>query len=285
MGMKAAFITIHGMGETPPTYSDEIIRELTRRLGPKFANLQPGRVYYQGILQPNEQRVWNSVARRVKWDELRKFLLFGFGDAAGLESGKEEADSVYTLAQIEIARELYRAAIALDVGAPIVMLAQSRGCQVFSCYMWDAQLAASGKPVDVGIWKDIKLHEAKITGGPPLTAQQIAILQGASLNTFFTTGCNIPIFVAAHATQQIEPFPKPNASFEWHNYYDRDDVLGWPLADLSPAYAQLVSDHPINAGGGIMGWLLKSWNPMSHGQYWGDDDLLDPLTDKLSRLL
>ncbi len=138
------------MGETKPNYSDEIVRELAHRLALKFNNLHVGKVYYQGILQPNEQRVWNSVARRVKWDELRKFLLFGFGDAAGLESGKEEADSVYTLAQIEIARALYRAAIALDAGAPIVLLAHSLGGQVFSCYMWDARKAASGKSLAPG---------------------------------------------------------------------------------------------------------------------------------------
>ena len=46
-----------------------------------------------------------------------------------------------------------------------------------------------------------------------------------------------------------------------------------------------MTDHPINAGGGIMEWMLKSWNPLSHSQYWGDDDVLDPLEEHLRALL
>jgi len=136
----------------------------------------------------------------------------------------------------------------------------------------------------VGIWQDIGHFESEITGGDPLTAAQKAFLQGVSLRSFYTTGCNIPIFVAAHASREILPVT-PNDTFEWHNFYDEDDILGWPLADLSPQYKKIVTDHPINAGGGIMEWMLKSWNPLSHSQYWGDDDVLDPLEEHLRALL
>jgi dihydrofolate reductase len=72
MSKKAAFITVHGMGKTNRTYSEEIVRELRRRLGAMSDGLHLGKVYYQDILQPNEERVWAHVAHRVKWDELRK---------------------------------------------------------------------------------------------------------------------------------------------------------------------------------------------------------------------
>jgi hypothetical protein len=284
MAKKAAFITVHGMGRTEETYNAEIVEELQSRLGSTFDNLHVGKVYYQGILQPNEDRVWNSVAGRVGWDQLRSFLLFGFADAAGLESGKEGLESVYSQTQTLIATELYRARKEMDGDGPVVMIAHSLGCQVASCYFWDAQQASQGNVVDVGIWQEIDAFEERITNGATLTGEDLAFIQGKSVRTLFTTGCNIPIFVAAHATEDILPI-KPNNAFEWHNFYDRDDVLGWPLSELSDQYATVVRDYPVNAGGGIVGWILKSWNPLSHEQYWGDDEVLDPLESKLRELL
>lgn len=284
MPKKAALLTVHGMGRTEEDYNAQIVSDLRHRLGQLFGSLHVGKVYYQDVLQPNEDRVWKSVASRVKWDDLRKFVLFGFGDAAGLESGKEPIGSDYAKAQIKIARELLLAREAMSMSGPVLILAQSLGCQVTSNYFWDAHQAAMGNPPRVGIWQDIGRVQAQITGGRPLTAEEISFLQGKSFRLFITTGCNIPIFVAAHAKEDIVPI-RPNEHFEWHNYYDQDDVLGWPLADMSVEYAEVVTDHAVNAGSGIIGWLLKSWNPLSHTQYWGDTEVLDPLEARLRSLL
>jgi hypothetical protein len=281
MSKKAAIITVHGMGKTERDYNEEIVRELRRRLGAMSDDLHIGTVYYQDILKPNEERVWNLVAARVRWDRLRKFLLFGFADAAGLESDKDSRNSDYRKAQLVIARELFVAREAMGGDGPVVILAHSLGGHVTSCYFWDAGVAAQGRHPGSGIWRNITDVQTEITGGRDLTTDEIGFLQGNSFRTFITTGCNIPIFVAAHAKSDILPI-RPNGDFEWHNYYDKDDVLGWPLADL---YGNVVVDHAVNASSGILGWLLKSWNPLSHTQYWGDDEVLGPLVEKLRQLL
>ncbi len=284
MSKKAALITIHGMGDTPVNYNEEIVSELRGRLGEKSQDLHIGSVYYQKILQGNENLVWDKVSRRLKWDALRKFLLFGFADAAGLENGKESVNSVYSQAQTFLASELLAARNAMGGVGPVVILAHSLGCQVASCYFWDAMQYAKNQFPKVGIWQDINYLQKQVNGGVPLSPDEISFIQGKSLQYFYTTGCNIPIFVAAHLSKDILPI-EPNSTFEWHNFYDKDDVLGWPLAELSTDYANVVKDHVVNAGGGIMGWILKSWNPMSHGQYWGDDEILDPLEKHLRQLL
>lgn len=285
MSKKAAFITIHGMGETPENYYKEIQKELKDRLGSKFDDLHFGHVYYQKILQDNERTVWDKVAKRLKWDELRKFVLYGFADAAGLENGKESVNSVYSQAQTLIARELLAARNAMGRDGPVVILSHSLGCQVASCYFWDAMQFDEIKKPKVGIWQDMDFLQKEVKGDVPLSVDEICFLQGkSSLKYFYTTGCNIPIFVAAHLSKDILPI-EPNKNFEWHNFYDKDDVLGWPLVELSPKYAEAVKDYAVNAGGGIMGWILKSWNPMSHNQYWGDDEILVPLEKHLRQLL
>ena len=281
---KVALITLHGMGITAPDYVNELSQDLARRLGPAFDALHIGAVYYKGLLLANEQRVWNSLGRQVRWDGLRQFLLYGFADAAGLESAKMLHGSVYTMAQARIARELYLARQAMRHDGPVVVLAQSLGGHVMSCYFWDAQGELQGDKANVGIWQDIQQFRPEISGTQPLSDADIGFLRGSSISHVLTTGCNIPIFVAAHAVQQILPM-RPNTSFKWTNYYDKDDVLGWPLAELSEQYRATVTDVPVNAGGGLFGWIARSWNPLSHLQYWRDDEVLDPLTDTLLGLI
>lgn len=284
--MEAALITIHGMGRTESSYDEGIKQEMRQRLGTRWSRLHFDKVYYQGILQPNEDRVWSLVAGRLSWDPLREFLLFGFADAAGLEAKKHLPGSVYTQAQINIAKVLFDARTALGGDKPVVIIAQSLGGQVLSNYLWDAQHHLSNPgSVNIGIWRDPQQFAQQIAGQSSLSADELRFIAGGSLRYLYTTGCNIPIFVAAHAGAQIIPIDKPRPDFEWHNYYDKDDVLGWPLEDLSSAYASIVVDHRINASSGFFSWVFKSWNPMSHKQYWGDNDVLDPLEAHVAALL
>jgi hypothetical protein len=72
----------------------------------------------------------------VRYDHLRRFLLFGFADAAGLEHRKEDPGPVYELAQIEIARTLLELCDANGAGMPLIPLAHSLGCKVLSSYSY-----------------------------------------------------------------------------------------------------------------------------------------------------
>ena len=87
------------------------------------------------------------------------------------------------------------------------------------------------------------------------------------IERIFTAGANITLFVAGRP--EVKPFAKPNDCFEWHNLYDEDDVLGWPLQQLPPkderSYADLVKvERRIDVDG-----PCKSWNPLSHNEYLG----------------
>jgi len=282
---NVALVTIHGMGETRPDYADKLFATLQQAAGANAAQLYCGTVYYQDLLLYNEQRVWQTVGSRLRWSKLRRFMLFGFADAAALEHRKEQPHSLYHYSQLKISRALYLAKQQLAADGKLVLLAHSLGCHVLSCYLWDAQQAKAGIKPAAGIWRDIKRYQAGISGDNPLTDEDIAFLRGDSLLSLITTGCNIPIFVAAHAMEQIVPFNKPHSGFVWHNYYDKDDVLGWPLADLSPGYAALVNDIEVNAGGGFFGWLAASWNPLSHNQYWQEKKVITALNTQLTALL
>lgn len=289
---KVALITVHGMGVTPPDYADPLKEKLKNALGALYPELTIRPVYYQDLLQDNEAAVWNRVEAqgKVHYDDLRKFLLFGFGDAAGLEANKDDIDSVYEMAQQEIARALLDVYKQCGSDCHVVFVSQSLGCQVLSNFIYDGQKAKTGGAVSAGIWRDLA-HTKLVLGGldkPAMLAAMpaiLAFLRAETCMAWVTTGCNIPIFAAAH--KNIQPILRPNGSptFKWLNLYDPDDVLGWPLQPLSPGYGELVEDRAINSGQGAVDWILRSWNPLSHTTYWTDNDVVKPLADLLRGLL
>ncbi|MDB5916548.1 MAG: hypothetical protein JWR40_782 [Massilia sp.] len=280
-------ITVHGMGETPPDYASDLGRRLRAGIGAAFdARVDVRAVYYQDVLKKNEQEVWRRVqhSSTIRYQELRKFLLFGFGDAAGLENRKEDSGSVYELAQIEIAKTLLDAYAANGAGTPLVLLSHSLGCQVLSSYIYDAQKARSGLPVAAGVWRDID-HWSFTLQGRALTESEKSFLACGTALGWITTGCNIPIFVAAHKEMTIIPIRAPRPGFKWLNLYDPDDVLGWPLQPLSEGYRLLVEDRVVNVGHGVVNFVVRSWNPLSHSGYWQDDAVVAPLSSMLTRLM
>lgn len=281
---QVALIAVHGMGETLPDYADGLMAQLRNRLEKLAGQVVMRSVYYQGILHDNQRQVWDRTAAtgQVRYAALRKFVLYGLGDAAGLENRKEIPGSVYELAQGEIAGAML-SAYAVRPDMPVVFVAQSLGGQVLSSYLYDAQKAAAGRAVGAGIWRNIDAW-ANAALGRPLTASERVFLGGGSCAGLVTTGCNIPIFVAAHKEMHIIPIAPPTSLFKWINFYDPDDVLGWPLQPLSPGYRALVEDRAINAGGGVGNLLARSWNPLSHASYWEDGAVLDAIAAMLRRL-
>ncbi|MDC2889689.1 hypothetical protein [Psychrosphaera algicola] len=110
---------------------------------------------------------------------------------------------------------------------------------------------------------------------------------GKTLAGMFTLGCNIPLFSFAESDPQPIAFPgnvlsstlKQNA--RWFNYFDKDDVLGYPIKVINEAYNKVVDeDIEVDIGG-----LLRSWNPFSHDVYWSDKDIINPVANYLSTTL
>ncbi|MBO2658125.1 hypothetical protein [Shewanella algae] len=272
MAKTVALITIHGMGDTERNYYAGLYDEIEKSLGkPVWDKVIFKDLYYQDILQGNQEAIFNRMRDQIDWMKLRKFLLFGFSDAASLEVKKNDARSPYFLTQKMILDSLD--AVFEEAGnteVPIIVIAQSLGCQVISNYIWDAD---PSRHATNGVWS-ASLNDGVETGSVKDNFRRMR-----TLHRLYTTGCNIPIFVAGH--KKIEAITPPNPAFKWHNFFDEDDVLGWPLKPLSPSYNELVEDLSINAGGGGIGGVFKSWNPFSHGQYWTDGEVIRHLSSAI----
>lgn len=284
MGKKRiALLTLHGMGETKPSYADQLRESLIRRLNAEgeddWGYLIFNSIYYQEQLQRSQEDYIAKISGKVDWSKSRQRFFYSFSDPVSLEARKEQANSPYEVCQRTILNAidacLTRILELNSTLPPVVILAQSLGGQVISNYIWDAQRyqVARSHPTS-GIWRD---------GGPKDIAQSSVRDQFrrlASLRCLITTGCNIPLFLGGNPNPQAINSSTLSSTFEWLNYYDADDILGWPLADLSPSYAELVEDTKIQSGGTFI-----RETPLSHGEYWHTDEFQLKLVEKLRAII
>lgn len=64
-------------------------------------------------------------------------------------------------------------------------------------------------------------------------------------------------------------------------FFDKDDVLGFPLRPISDTYFHTVhADIAINVGG-----VVSQWNPMCHTRYWTDNDFTVPVARFIEELI
>jgi len=267
MSKDIAFITLHGMGDVKDNYAKEIQKKLSKKIGRKVWNdrVHVEVIQYQKYFQDNENKVWKNMnAYPLDGGWLRRFLLFGFADAGSLEYSGHRNQVVYKKVQKSIASALDNCFMQLgSQHKPVIIIAQSLGCQVISNYIWDFQH-------NLGIFKNQNNN---------LSEEQLLFRKLHSCDYLVTTGCNIPLFVSG--LDKIKCFKKPNENFTWHNFYDKDDVLGWPLSPLSKSFRNCVDlDQQINSGG-----IFTSWQPFSHGEYWGDKSVLKHLSRKMKLIL
>lgn len=266
MMKEIALITLHGMGEKDETpYYTDLEVGLIHALGDDWDRVSFQNVNYASVFQNPQNDLWgkiiNEPSNDIDMKELRKFFLFGFGDAGSLEASAHGNKVEYLAVQECIQMALKCAFVESDHNPdiPVVIIAHSLGCQVISNYLWDASKHTY-------IFKDSdSSNEA-----------ESRFLKLGSLRNLITTGCNIPLFIGG--IRDPKSFQPPE-SFEWDNYYDADDVLGWPLRQLGSSY-EYINDHAINSGG-----LFTSWNPLCHNQYWSDRDIIQTLSDKISLIL
>lgn len=184
----------------------------------------------------------------------RKFVMEAFGDGVTFERDAKNENSVYrkihfylkqTIEQVNVLSQEFE-------DSKIVVVAGSLGAHVLSTYIWDADHSR-------GIFENIAANSNNNL---------------RNLSLLATIGCNIPLFVSGLSEDKIFAIDKRNSEFVWDNYYDKDDVLGWPLRQLSNSYKDLVTDYQIHTG----------FYVGSHVKYWGSKNFTKPFTKKLVNL-
>lgn len=261
-------LVIHGMGSQERYYSHPMRDEINERLGPEPAGrVSWGEAYWADVLKERQTEYFNEARQNAELDfiSMRRFMVHSVADASAYRRTEDEKDTVYGDIHAKVTMALKKLDDPDEPQKPLVVMAHSLGAHIMSNYIWDLQ-----KP-----------------GAAPAGASDFLAMR--TLAGMITFGCNIPFFTFAYRKSEIKPIAFPGSALapalreraRWLNFYDPDDVLGYPLRPINYAYRKVVDeDIAINVGG-----LTTSWNPLSHSHYWYDNDFTVPVTDFLRSLL
>jgi hypothetical protein len=270
MYKKVGVLFIHGMGSTLDDFAHDTIQEIRNRISGQGLNRDDiawESVYWAPVLSPRETQLWVDLSAEndLNWAKLRKFFINGFGSATAYQSVQNRRDDVYGKIHDTVHQALKELRAKLGgVDRPLVVIAHSLGSVIMSDYIWDRQ----------------KGREPERFGASPFERME-------TLSGLITLGTSIPLFTLAHDPVQCIQFPPPGLAqnfqkkAKWLNFYDSDDVLGWPLKPLSINYADTVTeDIEVSVGN-----ILTSWNPANHAAYWADDSVIKPASYLIPSLL
>lgn len=270
MNKKIGVLFVHGMGSTFDDFAHDTIAELRNRISGKGFNREDiawESVYWAPVLAQRENQLWVDLAAEndLNWAKLRKFFINGFGNAAAYHMVRDRRNDVYGRVHgviHERVRELRGKLGGQD--KPLIVVAHSLGSVIMSDYIWDRQ-----KGRDSGRFGATSFERMETLAG------------------LVTLGSSIPLFTLAHDPVASIEFPPPELQpnlkkrARWLNFYDSDDVLGWPLKHLSTSYADAVSeDIEVSVGN-----ILTAWNPANHAGYWADDSVMKPVAHLIGTVL
>ena len=282
MSKRVAVAIVHGVGVEDPDFAAGMSRELTHEFADAVGIdraeaageliIEP--VHWAPVLQGAQSRLWRKVSARRDLDlvELRKYILDFAGDAIAYQPtphGREAYDTVHAV----LAESLRTLARTAGNRAPLCVIAHSLGTIISSNYLYDLSQRRRRGMVSRAV-RDVK-KDTPLENGDTLT---LFYTMGSPMAVWSLRfeGFGLPITVPATDLGTHHP----GLEGEWVNFYDPDDVIGYPLRPLNDAYERSVAkDVAVNVGG-----VLTSWNPLSHGGYWADADVIRPIARSLARV-
>ncbi|MHA1729753.1 MAG: hypothetical protein ACTSWY_13645 [Promethearchaeota archaeon] len=253
-----AIAIIHGIGrhETQDNdFAKGMIEELNDKYkGEKTLMCKP--VFWGDILQEKADKLLDKMKKdndgkivEMNFFTLRRFMINMAVETFTCQPLPKEKDKY-----IEIHNRFQEVLNALDdkagSDAPLCIIAHSLGSIIASNFMWDLQ--------------------DKIKKGFNLAG----LKNGDTFKCFYTMGSPIAIWGLRY-----KDFGVPIKVDNWLNFYNKDDIMAYPISNLN-AYYNIVEDIEVNVGG-----FLTSWNPLSHIRYWTDKAVIKKIVDNLKNVI
>ena len=278
MSQKIAVAVIHGAGSQDPGYANMLIAGLKQRIQahlPTDNNTVDDKVvfkviYWANILAKKQRILWKSVTdddETLRLTEFRKFIINFGADAVAYQPGAKRRE-IYDRVHKTVAAALHGLAQEAGPEAPLCIIGHSIGTVVTHNYFFD-------------LGSDMIANSSVGSSISPLEA-------GNTLAFLYWMGSPLALWSLRYERYKAITFPGrdldalyPNLKPSWVSYYDRDDILAYPIRSLSSGHRQLadqglLTDVPIDAGG-----LLTSWNPLSHLDYFNSDDVSQDIASDL----
>ncbi len=224
------------------------------------------------VLRDERENLYKTlgVDRLDSFFGLREFVFQAIADSLTYQVTQSKIEDLWSYAGIHtcFADNLKKLAREEEAGsdAPLCIISHSLGTVIASNYIYDLQTQKA--QIDIG---DTPLEK------------------GETLTSVYTLASQIPFWSLRHPNFD-QPIKVPsenlaryysNLKGEWINFFNKSDIMGYPLKSLNEAYSKAVKeDREVNDGG-----LLQSWNPLSHCSYWTSKSVIETIADGLHCIL
>ncbi|MCZ8519920.1 MULTISPECIES: chemotaxis protein [Paenibacillus] len=271
MSQPIAVLVVHGMGQERNPFAEEMKALLAERYGlqadrPDAAShlcIEP--VQWSHVFESREQKLFDQLvaAENLRYQGLRRFVIHYLADAIAYQP-VETAEHNYDAVHHTITEALRRLADTCGPTAPLCVIAHSLGAVIASNYFYDLQ------------------YEVR---QPEAAASQLE--RGRTLALFYSMGTTLPLWSLRYRdfnrpisvpSQGLRGL-HPGVKGEWVNFYDKDDILGYPLRAIDPAYREAVAEDVEVR---ISDWL-RGWNPLCHSEYRKSPEVLGRIALGLAR--
>lgn len=275
MTQKIAIAVLHGAGRPEQDFATEMMNLITtdfaKQLNSKDADqelvFEP--VFWSDVFAEEQGKLWELVQQdtNLRYSRLRQFVVEFLGDAIAYQPTSFSGQN-YDRIHAALAQSIGRLKEKAGRTAPLCVICHSLGSVVAGNYFLDLQ----HKHEQIG------MKTKQCMDDTPLE-------KGDTLSLFYTMGSPMALWsvryldfgspICIPALSLADYYPKVQG--EWLNFYDRDDVLAYPLKGINDSFHHSVTeDVEINAGG-----LFTSWNPLSHSQYMTEQDVIDLIVNGL----
>lgn len=291
MSTKIVVAIAHGIcvgnefdNEESPKYTDGMAQALKLRLADiagesgsedqklKWADskLAISAINWTPVLRDERKNLYQNldVDNLDSFFGLREFIFQAIADSLTYQVTQSKIDNLWSYAGIHrcFADGLNSLAREAQSDAPLCIISHSLGTVITSNYIYDLQTKKA--QIDIG---DTPLE------------------RGETLTSVYTMASQIPFWSLRHPNFD-RPIKVPSEKLgqyysdlkgEWINFYNKSDIMGYPLRSLNEAYSKAVTeDREVNDGG-----LLESWNPLSHCSYWTSEKTIDTIANGLYEIL
>ncbi|WP_300529629.1 hypothetical protein [Maricaulis sp.] len=244
------------------------------------------------------------IKERKDWKRLFGFVASALADASAyqmlaLDHENRKGSNYYRVQRTVYGALRGAAARAEALGheldkTPILAVCQSMGCHILSSYAWD-----------------VRQHPERIFDeGEEVEYASFATLENLASAVF--TGCNLPLLTAGIPVERKVPLritrnsAKWGRAQRWLNFYDPDDVLGYPLEEEFAAYwggrhpdqEQLLAERGRDPDAEV--WVKDTeyemrtvlglptptgMSPFVHNEYWRSGEVLSAVEHAIRALL
>jgi hypothetical protein len=172
--------------------------------------------------------------------------------------------SVYFIIQERISEALLDIKNNTPYDSPLILIGHSLGCVMLLNYIHDSQKTAEEKKkIDWDFKAETKNLAGLVMCGSPF-----------ALWTLRKEGFGKAIrFPGDHIKGDLKEVSR------WLNFYDKDDVLGFPVKNINDSYKNIeqLSDIQVEVDDPVLGW-----SPMSHEDYFQTIKVIKKISELLT---